>query len=133
MWLEKKILVPTDFSEPARAAARVGLELAQRYQVPLILLHIFGMPNQAYPGMDPSLTNDFVRSVASSARHALNEEAASLANHGVIISAVLNEGVPWEQILKTAQMTEADLIVIGTHGHRGVVRAVLGSVAERVV
>jgi len=133
MWLEKRILVPTDFSDPARAAARVGLELAQRYSVPLVLLHVFGVGNPAYAGTDLTLTNDFVRSAASSARRALNEEAAALANHGVNISAVLNEGTPWEQILTTAQMTGADLIIMGTHGRRGVARAVLGSVAERVV
>jgi nucleotide-binding universal stress UspA family protein len=133
MWLEKRILVPTDFSDPAREAARVGVELAQRYGVPLTLLHVFGVGNQAYVGLDLNLTKDFVRSAESAARHALNEEAAALANQGVTISAVLNTGMPWEQILTTAQMTGADLIIMGTHGRRGVARAVLGSVAERVV
>ncbi len=133
MWLEKRILVPTDFSDSARAAARVGVELAQRYGVPLTLLHVFGAGSQAYVGIDLTLTTNFVRSVAASARRALNEEAAALSNQGLNISAVLNEGVPWEQILTTAEMTGADLIIMGTHGRRGVARAILGSVAERVV
>jgi nucleotide-binding universal stress UspA family protein len=133
MWLEKRILVPTDFSDPAHAAARVGLGLAQRYGVPLTLLHVFGVGNQAYAGLNLNLANDFVRSAHSAARSALNEEATALANQGVNISAVLNEGMPWEQILTTAQMTGADLIIMGTHGRRGVARVVLGSVAERVV
>jgi len=46
---------------------------------------------------------------------------------------VLNSGIAWERILETAKMVEAGLIVMGTHGRRGVPRAFLGSVAERVV
>ena len=133
MWLEKRILVATDFSDPAREAARVGAELAQLYGVPLTLLHVFGAGSQEYAGVDLALNNDFARAMASSARRALNEEAEALANQGVKVSAVVNEGVPWQQVLSTAQMLGADLIIMGTHGRRGVTRAVLGSVAERVV
>jgi nucleotide-binding universal stress UspA family protein len=63
----------------------------------------------------------------------LNQEAARLADKGVEISVVLKPGVAWETIVETASMVDAGLIVIGTHGRRGVPRAVLGSVAERVV
>jgi nucleotide-binding universal stress UspA family protein len=133
MWLEKKVLVPTDFSETAMAAANVGLELAQAFRVPLVLLHVYGLPGRSYVGVGPVLTADFVRAVEAAARAALNEEAARLANKGVVISAVLNLGAAWEVILETAKMVDAGLIVMGTHGRRGIPRAVLGSVAERVV
>jgi len=133
MWLEKKILVPTDFSEPAVAAANAGLELAREFHLPLVLTHVYGIPGQKYAGVDLNLTADFVRSVESAARAALNEEAARLSHAGVNISVVLSEGVPWERILETAKSVDAGLIVMGTHGRRGVPRAVLGSVAERIV
>jgi nucleotide-binding universal stress UspA family protein len=133
MWLEKKILVPTDFSDPARAAAKTALELAQAFHVPLVLMHVYGVPGQAYAGVDLVLTADFVRSVESAARAALNEEAALLANKGVDISTVLSVGAAWEQILEAAKQVDAGLVVMGTHGRRGLPRALLGSVAERVV
>lgn len=133
MWLQKKILVPTDFSELARSATDAALEVAHECKVPLVLLHVYGMPGQTYPNVALVLTADFVRSLESAARSALNDEAARLAQKGVEISTVLNVGTAWEQILETAKMVDAGLIVMGTHGRRGVTRALLGSVAERVV
>jgi nucleotide-binding universal stress UspA family protein len=133
MWLDKKILVATDFSDIAGGAANVGLELARAFSVPLVLLHVYGVPGTVYERVDLNLTADFVRSLESSARATLNQEAARLADKGVEISVVLKPGVAWETIVETASMVDAGLIVIGTHGRRGVPRAVLGSVAERVV
>ena len=46
---------------------------------------------------------------------------------------LLKVGVAWEQILVAAAEVRADLLVLGTHGRRGVAHAVMGSVAERVV
>jgi nucleotide-binding universal stress UspA family protein len=133
MWLEKKILVPTDFSEPSTAAADVGVEIARACRVPIVLAHVYGNPGPKYPGVDLALASDFGRSLESAARAALNEEAARLAHKGVNVGAVLTAGVAWEQILETATRIDAGLVVMGTHGRRGVPRAVLGSVAERVV
>ena len=49
------------------------------------------------------------------------------------VDGVLREGVPWEEINAVADAIDADLVVIGTHGRRGLTRALLGSVAENVV
>ena len=133
MWLEKKIVVATDFSEPATAAADMALELGKQYRVPLVLIHVFGTASPKYEGVDLTFTSDFFRSVEGAARAALHREAARLSGQGVTVSIVLNSGVAWERILDTAKMVDAGLIVMGTHGRRGVPRAVLGSVAERVV
>src|SRR5438874_2451853 len=63
MWLDKKILVATDFSEPAMAAADAALALAQQFSQPLVLTHVYGVPGTKYAGVDLDLTADFVRSV----------------------------------------------------------------------
>jgi nucleotide-binding universal stress UspA family protein len=47
--------------------------------------------------------------------------------------AVFVSGPPWEQILRVAKEKGSDLIVMGTHGRRGLSRIVMGSVAERIV
>jgi nucleotide-binding universal stress UspA family protein len=126
-------LVPTDFSEPAKSAADVALNLARQLHVPLVLMHVYGTLGPKYEGVDLTFTADFVRSVESAARAALNREAARLSGQGINVSVVLGSGVAWEQILETARMVDAGIIVMGTHGRRGLPRAVLGSVAERVV
>jgi nucleotide-binding universal stress UspA family protein len=51
----------------------------------------------------------------------------------VELSAALLSGNPWEEIGKVAKTEHADLIVMGTHGRRGMARAILGSVAEQVI
>ncbi|MGO9838639.1 MAG: universal stress protein [Polyangiaceae bacterium] len=52
---------------------------------------------------------------------------------GVAIDSTLRQGPVWSEILAAAKSPKADLIVIGTHGRRGLSRALLGSVAERIV
>jgi nucleotide-binding universal stress UspA family protein len=79
-----------------------------------------------------------VQLVEDEAQAAMNNEAARLRDKGaevktVLVSTVLKSGRAWEQILDTAEKVDAGLIVIGTHGRRGLPRALLGSVAERVV
>jgi len=62
--------------------------------------------------------------------------AAAVARLGDRIETVataLRSGRPWEEILAAAREGNADLIVIGTHGRKGLPRALLGSVAEKVV
>ena len=130
MWLTKKILVATDFGEPAQAAADVGLQLAQKFHVPLALAHAYLVPVSIVP-LAPVL--DYARIYENAARESLEKERDRLAGAGAEVIAVLLSGVAWAEILRSAKQLDADLIVMGTHGRRGLPRAVLGSVAEKVV
>ena len=132
MWSPKRILVATDFSPCAAAAAEVGLELARALQVPLVLLHVYGVPGAPYEGFDTLVVEDYARSLENAARIALNNEAMTLRGKGVVVSTVLDRGTPWEQILEAAKNLEIGIIVVGTHGRRGLPRAILGSVAEKL-
>ena len=49
------------------------------------------------------------------------------------MKAILRDGVAWEEVNAVAKEIDANLIVIGTHGRRGLARALLGSVAENVI
>ena len=133
MWLTKKILVATDFGEPSRAAAEVGLQLAQKFQVPLVLVHAYMVPGAIYMAFPTMPAVDYPRIYEEAARESLEKEGSRLARRGAEVTTMLRAGVAWEQILVTAKEVDADLIVVGTHGRRGVPRALLGSVAEKVV
>jgi len=133
MWLTKKILMPTDFAESSRAAAGVALELAQRFEVPLALLHVHAVPSTIYAGVPFVPVADYVQAFQDAAQSALNNEAERLRGKGVDVSTVLKMGAPWEEILEIAKKLDVGLIVMGTHGRRGLPRALLGSVAEKVV
>ncbi len=133
MWLTKKILVATDFNEPSKAAADAGLELAHTFHVPLVLVHSYQVPMDVYAGVPLAATADYVRAYEEAARQSLEEERARLASKALDVNAVLRAGVAWTEVLSAAKELDAGLIVVGTHGRHGLPRALLGSVAEKVV
>jgi len=132
MWLKKRILVPTDFEKPSQAAADIGVELAQTFRVPLVLLHTYSAP-QAFSGVPLSPAEDYALLYEKTVSEFLDKERARLAPGNTEVVSVLRRGVVWEEILAAAQELDVDLIVMGTHGRRGLPRALLGSVAEKVV
>lgn len=125
-----RILVPTDFSDTSEAAVRYGVALARAFKAQLHLLHIPEHPGEAaeieYPiGLFENMQN------AANDRlgHLLTEaEARELRPE-----CAMRLGKPTDEIVRYAAEREMDLIVMGTHGREGVARAVMGSVAEKVV
>lgn len=126
----RTILVGVDFSEPSEAAFEVALAWAREFGARLRLLHAYELPR---PGVAeyrvdiPDTLWERVRSGALQAVNALRERAVA---RGVEASAEVCEGPAAEALARAAEQ-EADLLVVGTHGHRGVERLWLGSVAER--
>jgi nucleotide-binding universal stress UspA family protein len=131
-----KILVPIDFSETSLKALDQAMELAATVGAMVIVMHAYEIPTMGL-GLVPEAT--FVASasdagrIASIAQSALRGVVDAHADRGVIIESVLREGPAWREIDAVAEEMGADLIVIGTHGRRGIVRALLGSVADKVV
>jgi nucleotide-binding universal stress UspA family protein len=134
MWLNKKILVATDFEPSSRAAADAAVEMARTFRVPLVLVHVYHLSSYFY-GSVPfvPMGGDYVKAYEDAARESLEKEKARLAAKGVDVTSALRSGTAWEEILGTAQSVDAGLIVMGTHGRRGLPHALLGSVAEKVV
>lgn len=133
MWLTKKILFPTDFADSSRAASDVAVELAQRFHVPILAIHVFPIPKEMYSSVPFVPTDEYLQWVEDTARTHLDNEAARLRANGIVVSSILKMGCPWEEIVVAANHFDPGLIVMGTHGRRGLSRAFLGSVAEKVV
>jgi nucleotide-binding universal stress UspA family protein len=133
MLLTKRILVATDFAAPSEAAADIGLELAKQFHVPIVLLHALSVPAQIYAGVSMAATDDYAALYVKAAQEALANERARLASTDAKVVAVLRRGEAWKEILSAAREIDAAVIVMGTHGRHGLPRAVLGSVAEKVV
>jgi nucleotide-binding universal stress UspA family protein len=127
-----KILCPTDFSDRARAASRVAVDLAGRTGGSVELLHV----------VPPRLDGAFALAAGAvapddqlrtSGQTRLAAECRELAPGGVAITSWLAEGEVESSILERARTLGADLIVMGAHGRPVLERLVLGSVAERTV
>lgn len=125
----RSILVPVDFSESSLAALRHALALARQNKAQLTLLHVLE-PFHANMLIDTTQTQ-------RDARVAAHERLTGLADGTKKVwprtGRELRTGHPVTTITALAKRTNADIIVMGTHGHTGLKHAMLGSVAERVV
>jgi len=127
-----KILVPTDFSEHSAYALSYAVDLAQRYEAALSLVHVYPVVNYAAAEGFALYTPEQLAELLSKLGDQLKiaeEQARAL---GVSrISTTLLQGEAYKEILELA--AGFDLIVMGTHGRTGFKHALMGSVAEKLV
>jgi nucleotide-binding universal stress UspA family protein len=128
----KHILVPTDFGEASQRALDVAIDLSKKYEASITLLHTYELPAYAYEGAPP-IPADFLTPIQEAAARQLDGALDKLRQQVPGAKGVLAYGVPWYQILESIKDLHADLVVMGTHGRRGLTHAVLGSVAEKTV
>jgi len=96
-------------------------------------MHAYEIPIVGVPDGALIATPELAARISDTARSALDTTMKRLEGRGVLVQGVLREGVAWEEIEHVANDIDADVIVIGTHGRRGIARALLGSVAENVI
>jgi nucleotide-binding universal stress UspA family protein len=125
------ILVPTDFEASSGEALAVAIGLAQAFGAQLTLLHAWEIP--IYPYMDFMLNSEVITSVEDRAVKRLAESLDKTREVLPTAQSKLATGMPWAAILDAINESKADLVVMGTHGRRGVSHVILGSVAEKVV
>jgi nucleotide-binding universal stress UspA family protein len=134
----KKILCPTDFSEPAFAALKRAEELARHFSAELIVAHVIPtVPGpHSFPDPQASFKFDVPLYQQELAIHA-EKMVKELVSHQIAAEVrardLVTTGEAAPEILRIAQQERADLIVIASHGLTGWRRLVHGSVAEKVV
>jgi nucleotide-binding universal stress UspA family protein len=129
----RRILVPTDFTETSEHAIDWALGVASKVGAAVTVMHAYEIPIIGFPDGAIIATPDVAARIADASHAALDATVKRLAARGVPLESVLREGTAWEEINAVAESINADLIVIGTHGRRGLARALLGSVAENVI
>jgi nucleotide-binding universal stress UspA family protein len=123
----KSILVPTDFSEPSDAALSYATDMARTFGAQLYLLHVPGKTGE-------NLELNFpVGRFETAARQRLDTLLSQSDIERLRPEYALQIGAPAEEIVRYAEARDIDLIIMGTHGRRGVAHLLLGSVAEQVV
>jgi nucleotide-binding universal stress UspA family protein len=128
----RKILVATDFSEGSDEALVHAVAFARQAGAAVEIVHVLDFTLLEFPiGLGDTEAEQ--GGYAGLANTALDERCERLRGAGIACQFRLLEGAPAAEIVRRAQDTRADLIVVGTHGRTGVVHALLGSIAERVV
>lgn len=132
----KKILVPTDFSVHSDQALSAAIELAGQYGAAITLLHVVPLSDYAAYASQLSPAGGELDSLQGAlhqaAQKTISAQLDRLPNKASVTTAVIDGPAPAE-ICDYAKENGFDLIVLASHGHTGVKRLLLGSIAERVV
>lgn len=126
----RRILLPTDGSDGARAAAQTALHLAERFDAHVHVVHVADLPE-----LPPGIAEDYEGEIVEASRQLVAETEARFRDAGVTTSGeALASGDPVHEVLIDYGTThDIDCIVMGTAGRSGLHRLALGSVAERTV
>jgi nucleotide-binding universal stress UspA family protein len=130
----ERILCPIDFSESSVMAYDYAQSLAWHYKATLFLQHVFDSLTPYYPyHAFPDAYNEICRDLRAHAMQQLQEFAKEHSWRGILPQCSVNDGVVTDLILGFAEAQAVNLIVMGTHGLRGVDHLTLGSVTEKVL
>lgn len=133
----ERILVPVDGSETSTLGLREAIELSKDQGAILRLVHVVDELIMS-GGLGGALAyeGNLIESLRQGGRHILATAAALVEKHGATCESVMLEhfgGPAADLIVEDANRWKADLIVLGTHGRRGIRRVVMGSDAEQIV
>jgi universal stress protein A len=138
MFAPKKILVPTDFSVYADNALKQAIDIAKQNNAKIYLFHVIDDGFQQCT-VDYCLNEGDVQRILTesmkSAQEKLQQEAKKVVdnNSGIEIVYDTIRGIPYEEIIREQEEKGIDLIVIASHGKTGILKNLLGGVADKVM
>lgn len=122
------ILCPLDFSDASRKAVRYAHEFAVNMKASMFLLNVIDIPVESFVN-NIQLEEDLEKSAMEDLATIKNE----LLAEGITVESSFEIGNPADVILEKAATLDVNLIIMGSHGKKGLSRLILGSVAETVV
>ncbi len=124
----KKILLATDGSENTAQATKAAVDISRRRDSEVHLIHVWHDVHTPH-------AHAFVKSeLRRQGREILDEEVKRIGEMGgTVTRAHLREGRTFEEVIKLSDELEADLLLVGSHGYRGVRRMLMGSQSEDIV
>jgi nucleotide-binding universal stress UspA family protein len=130
----RRILFATDFSEGSSHALPYAADIARLYDAKLFLVHVIYDVAKSAGWYVPHVSideiyHDMEKSAMAELEKSFVDEMRGLRD----VEHVVLKGIPYEEISKFAVEKKIDLVVLGTHGRRGIDRMLFGSTAEQVV
>jgi nucleotide-binding universal stress UspA family protein len=134
----KHILIPTDGSPVSAKAVKAGIAFAKQIGARVTGYHaVEPVPMRLYGEgyvADRQMVAEFERRAVAAAKKNVTAIARAARKAGVPFEPVVRTArTPYEGIVETAQKRRCDLILMASHGHRGLMRLTLGSVADKVI
>ena len=128
----KKIILATDFSGLSKDASSHALLLAKNYKAELKVLHVFDIKARSIPSHDYLATDAVVEGLEKAIQRGKDTLIELAKSFDLEVETIFTEGKPGHEIVRVAEELNADLIVLGSHGHSGWRRFTIGSVTEFV-
>jgi universal stress protein A len=130
----RNILCPVDFSEFSKRAIRYASEIAGHFGARLFVQHTVPIPTALIPeGPAVVSTEEMLQMSREEAKKEIHGMISESGGGAKNVLVVVNAGDVKDHIVKTVGEQNIDLVVMGTHGHKGLSRLVLGSVAEHII
>ena len=133
--MARRILHPSDFSSASRAAFRKAIDMAKASRAELLLLHVVSpvvpVPGDGY--VSPEMYDQLSASSRAWAQKRLDSLVAQAKRSRARVKGFILEGAASDEIVRFARARRVELIVMGTHGRKGIAKLFVGSVADRVV
>jgi nucleotide-binding universal stress UspA family protein len=126
----KKILFPTDFSPASRAALPHAFSLAGLYGSKLYLAHVISPEHGDFPPPEERATK--LEQAREFAEQQVEPLLMAARQKGISCQPLIREGAIWDVLSDMIHENNIDLVIVGTHGRRGLKKLLLGSVAEEV-
>lgn len=128
------ILFASDFSESSEYAFDYAFSLAQKYAAKLVIIHVINEPVDLRGFYVPHISfENLEKEIADGAAKMMDSFCTEKLSGNSDYEKFVLTGIPFEEIVKKAGEIDADLIVMGTHGRKGLDHMLFGSTAERVV
>ncbi len=130
----KKIMFATDFSEGSSNALPYAVDMAKQYGARLYIVHVvYDVARTAGWYVPHASIDEIYADMKKAAEAELAKTFIDEMRGFKDIERLVLTGIPHEEITKFAEEKKIDLIVVGTHGRRGIDRMLFGSTAEQVV
>jgi nucleotide-binding universal stress UspA family protein len=130
----RRILVPVDFSDVTDAVIDAAVRLAQAFESSLCIVHV--VPEEPdFVGYEPGpqSVRDAEADALQTKHQRLEAIKDSLAGRGLDVEALLVQGPTLEKLLEKASQLDANLVIMGSHGHTALYELLVGSITEGVL
>jgi len=128
-----RILVAVDETPQSDAALALAIRLAAEQHAALTIATVIGRPGELYAPPDVIVDPSIDARIEGDAAALLERAEQTARSAGIDVTTCLREGPIVDAVVACIAEHHADLIVVGTHGRRGIARALEGSIAEGVL
>jgi len=130
----EKILIAIDFSENSEYAFDYALTLAKQFNGELTIMHVINEPVDLRGFYVPHISfEQLEKEIEDGAVKMMEKFCIAKLGDFTNYKTIIVSGIPYEEIIRKAEEMGASLLVVGTHGRKGLDHLIFGSTAERVV